>query len=285
MGSLMRMRPGVTYDAVRRRILAGDVRRVRRGLYALAEVDLTHQVMAAIARLGGVAVASHETAAALWRIPLLGRPDAQIHVTRPRRGQGTVRDYPDLVVHHAALPETHRAHQRSVPVTNPARTVADLARSSPFRVGVVAADAALRTRLCERQELAEVVRDCAGWPGIRAVRSVIEFADPASASPLESISRVAFAEFGLPAPQTQAPIGPFDIADFLWPAYRVVGEADGLGKYTDVRVLRAEKLRQERFAQEGYEVVRWTWAEVYRRPDAVAHRVLEVLRRRGYRVS
>ncbi len=62
-----------------------------------------------------------------------------------------------------------------------------------------------------------------------------------------------------------------------------MGEADGLGKYVDADVLRAEKMREERFAQLGYTVVRWTWAEVFRRPDAVAWRVFDVLRRNGYR--
>ncbi|MEJ3742361.1 DUF559 domain-containing protein [Actinomycetes bacterium KLBMP 9797] len=276
---------GRRHEDLRRRILTGDLERIRRGRYVTrgSETDLVCRVEAAVSRLDGDPVASHDTAAALWGLPLLGRPDKRIHLTRPRRTKGTSRRYPDLVLHHAALPVEHVAVHQGVPVTTPARTVADLARTGSFRAGVVVADAALRMRLCGREEIQCVSLDCAGWPGVRQVRAVADFANPASASPLESISRVAFAEFRLPTPQLQAPVGPFDIADFMWAAYRVIGEADGLVKYTDADVLRKEKLRQERFAQMGYEVVRWTWREAYHRPDTIAFRALEVLQRRGYR--
>ncbi|WP_173077104.1 DUF559 domain-containing protein [Phytohabitans rumicis] len=247
------------------------------------DADLLSHIATAVTRLDGQPAVSHQTAAHLWDIPILGRPDPGTHLTRPRRHQGTTRNYPGLVVHHAALPTDYRTIRCEVPVTTVARTVADLARTGPFRAGVVVADGALRQRLCDRDSLLDIIEDCEGWPGVRRAREVAEFADPASASPLESISRAAFAEHGLPRPQLQAPITPYDFADFLWSAYRVVGEADGLGKYVTPEVLRNEKLRQERFAQMGYEVVRWTWREVFHRPDAVAHRVLEVLRRCGYR--
>ena len=42
-------------------------------------------------------------------------------------------------------------------------------------------------------------------------------------------------------------------------------------------------LREEGFAQLGFSVFRWTWSDVYHRPDAVAHRALVFLTRRGYR--
>jgi very-short-patch-repair endonuclease len=268
-------------ERIRGRHERGQLVRLRRGVYADTAAD-RRRIAAAILRLEGGAVASHRTAAGLWGIPVLGRDDGQVHVTRPRRVQGTAR-YPGLHVHHAGVPDRHRAEHGGVPLTTPARTVVDLARNGSFRAGVVAADAALRARRCDRGELATVVLDCPRWPGVARARRVVAFADPAAASPLESISRAAFAQHGLPRPQLQAEITPFDIADFLWLPYRVIGEADGLAKYTDAEVLRAEKLREERFAQMGYAVVRWTWEEVFRRPDAVAWRVLDVLRRRGHR--
>jgi len=188
-----------------------------------------------------------------------------------------------VVVHHAGLPPGHVVDAGGLPSTSAARTVVDLARSSPFRAGVVTADAALRRRSCTAADLAAAVAACAGWPGVRRARDVMAFADPRSASPLESISRVAFADFGLPRPRLQAQLASLDVVDFLWPDYGVVGEADGMGKYTSPHVLRAEKLREERLSVDGYSVVRWTWEEVFRRPDAVAWRVLGVLKRRGYR--
>jgi hypothetical protein len=268
-----------TRELVRALHAHGALSRVRRGLYARPEAHAA--IPAAAARLD--AVASHATAAAVWRIPTLGKPDPQIHLTRPRRKQGTLRDYPDVVVHHASVPADHIAVHDGVPLTIPARTVLDIARSQPFRAGVVAADAALRLRLCTSEELLAVLATCRGWPGTRQARRVVAFADARSASPLESISRVAFHEYGLPQPILQALIGGYELADFLWSEYRVIGEADGMAKYTDAEVLRQEKLREESFAQLGFTVFRWTWRDAYRRPDALAHRALQVLTRRGYR--
>lgn len=267
-----------TSGAIQAQRAAGEVSRLRRGLYSVNPDELA-QVMAATVRLD--AVASHETAAEIWGLPALGRSPL-LHVTRARRCQGTAR-YDGVTVHHARLSPEHVVVVRGVPVTTAARTVADLSRRRAFRAGVVTADAALRAGHCTPQELAEVAAECRGWPGVSRARRVAAFADSRAASPLESISRVAFHDYGLPRPALQALIGGFDEADFLWGDYRVIGEADGLDKYTSPEVLRREKLREEGFAQLGFSVFRWTWPDVYRRPDAVAHRALVVLSRRGYR--
>lgn len=62
----------------------------------------------------------------------------------------------------------------------------------------------------------------------------------------------------------------------------MIGEADGLAKYTDADVLRREKLREEELARMGFTVVRWTWRDAYHRPDALAHHCLTTLTRCGY---
>ena len=122
---------------------------------------------------------------------------------------------------------------------------------------------------------------CVRWPGIRKARRAIEFADHRAESPLESISRVAFAERGLPRPELQVPLPcperPVGIVDFYWEEFGVVGEADGLLKYDEdsdqPAPLRAEKLRQEALEALGYIVVRWTWDDIWRRPMWVVQRL------------
>jgi hypothetical protein len=168
-----------------------------------------------------------------------------------------------------------------VPATTAARTVVDLARWVSFRGGVVVADSALRNGV-GRDEMQRVAGDCARWPGIRKAGEVIAFADGRAASPLESISRVAFQDWGLPPPQLQVTLvwdefgNPKTIVDFYWEEFGVVGEADGLLKYDDEErlSLRAEKLRQEELETMGYIVVRWTWDDIWRRPEWVAQRLL-----------
>ena len=53
----------------------------------------------------------------------------------------------------------------------------------------------------------------------------------------------------------------------------MIGEADGLGKYDAPHVLRAEKLREDRLRDAGFEVVRCTWAEALHEPERLAVRV------------
>jgi very-short-patch-repair endonuclease len=69
---------------------------------------------------------------------------------------------------------------------------------------------------------------------------------------------------------------PTFIVDFFWEEFGVIGEADGLAKYDDEEErlsLRAEKLRQEELEALGYIVVRWTWEDIWRRPEWVAKRL------------
>jgi hypothetical protein len=169
--------------------------------------------------------------------------------------------------------------------TTPAWTVVDIARRSTFRSGVVSADSALRLS-CGREELQEVLDFCRHWPGRRRAVDVCEFADGRAESPLESISRVFMRDWDLPAPELQHPIydgtGLVGRVDFYWPAYRVVGEADGLLKY-DPSVGRLEKLRAMRLEDLDHELVRWTWDEIWRRPEQVHARIRRAFRRAGRR--
>ena len=232
-------------------------------------------------RLSGDAAASHETAAVLHGLPILDRAHQRsVHMTRVRRYQGLT-PLPGLLVHNAGLPEEHLCVVDGVVMTSVARTVVDIARRRPFRAGVVAADAALHLGLCTGDELLRVLGDCHGWPGIVKARGVVRFADDRAESPLESISRVALARRGLPTPELQVEIG-FDRVDFFWPPWNVVGEADGLEKYTGITSIVREKEREERLRAYGCHLVRWLWAEAYGRPDVLGDRVWVVLERAGW---
>ena len=167
-----------------------------------------------------------------WGLPVLGR-STEVHASRTRRCQGTTRSYPDLVLHHAGLPEHHRAEVMGIPVTSPARTVIDIARARPFRAGVVVADAALRYRICSKEDLMQVARECAAWPGVRRARRVAGFADGRSAFAPRVDLPGGLSRRGLPVPLLQAWITEAERVDFLWSRQRVIGEADGLTKYAN----------------------------------------------------
>lgn len=149
-------------------------------------------------------------------------------------------------------------------VSDLARTVFDLARFSSFRRAVVAADHALRLRddadcpLLEREELPRRHSDLpSGARGRAASAAVIAFADAASETPLESISRVAMHVGGLPAPVLQHPVhdrdGPAGVVDFFSEDVAVVGEADGDHTYADPAFLRGRTPEEVLLAEERRE--------------------------------
>jgi hypothetical protein len=242
------------------------------------------QVAVALAVSGSDAVASHHSAAAIHALELLGRrPGETVALTRPPGSAGGRTGGPGIRLHIAALPAGHVVNHRGLPVTSVARTVVDLARASSFRAGVVAADSALRSRQASKADLDLCITTCARWPGIQNARRVVAFADARAESVLESISRVAFDDLGLPSPDLQAWVGDNDEiigrADFLWRAYRTVGEADGALKYGDPARAMAQLERDARLRAAGFEVVHFTWPDITRTPDRVAASIKTAFRR------
>jgi Protein of unknown function (DUF559) len=230
---------------------------------------------AALAVTGPGAVVSHHSAALIHGLDLLGRGiEESVVLTRPPGTTSRKSGCPNVRLHVAALPAGHVMARHGMPVTSPARTVIDLARTCSFPAGVVVADSALRTGQTAKAELQSVITACARWPGLRVARQVAAFCDARSESALESISRVAFHDQGLPPPDLQVWVGGetgmIGRADFLWTAHRTIAEADGAIKYADPSRAMAQLERDARLREAGFEVVHFTWQEITRTPGQVA---------------
>jgi hypothetical protein len=272
----------------------GELIRLARGGYAPAALvaalsgDQAKQhavlVTAELAVTGPGAVVSHHSAALIHGLDLLGRDICTtVALTRPPGGTSSRTGRPGVRLHIAALPAEHVVTRHGMPITSAARTVIDLARASSFLAGVVVADSALRTRQTAKAELQSVITACAHWPGLGVARKVAAFCDGRSESVLESISRVAFRDQGLPPPDLQVWVGNetemIGRADFLWRAYRTIAEADGAIKYADPSRAMAQLERDARLRAAGFEVVHFTWPEITRAPGEVAASVRAAFRR------
>jgi len=267
---------GICEAEIRRLLRCGEWVVLRRGVYVEAsllaaagcDAERRHalDVAACLLVLEFPAAAATTSAARILGLEFLTAPPQEpvVVTSHDRTSRGRRSGY---VVRSAALPEHHLRLRHGVLITSAARTVVDLAGELPFKDAVVLADSALRLGRASMRQLREVLCDCSGWPGNRAAQDVVAFADKKSGSVLESVSRVVFREQGIPAPLTQVAIGDeweqYGEVDFLWEEFNVIGEADGLGKYEpdDRRStrdkVRAEKRREERLSDAGYEVVRW----------------------------
>jgi hypothetical protein len=273
---------GWTQSALRHAVVRGRLLRLRRGFYAVADAATPEIAARAVAANYPAGVVSHRSAALLQGIPIVGALPAVPEITVP---PGSNTNLSGVHVHRAQLRRHDRRLIGGTAVTSPARTLVDLGRSRPVRTAVAALDAALRSGAVREHELVDVLQFCWNWPGIRRAQRAVDAADALAESPLESISRLAIHDLGLPKPALQVTLlDQFHRfaarADFYWDEFGVVGEADGGSKYDSRPVLTAEKERQERLEELGLVVARWGWREPTRTPGVLGRR-LELAFERG----
>ena len=204
------------------------------------------------------------SAAILHGLPLYVDP-RRVHLTAGR--PATPGHHGSAHVRPATLAEHEVTEWFGAPVSTVARTIVDLARHGR-RDGIVAVDAATRVGLVDEASIDEALARCAGWPGIRRARGVLELASSMSESPLESITRLAIHDSGLPIPELQVEIwDPITRVmwrvDMLWRSRRLILEADGRVKYVADALWR-ERRREERLRRLGYRLVRVFWDDVVR---------------------
>jgi very-short-patch-repair endonuclease len=288
-------RAGLTNGQLRTLVAAGQLVQLRRGAYATSVIlarsesdpGLRHalDIAAVRATRGNNLVASHQSAATLRGLRLLNAmPEGMVTLTIPPMPRKGSYGRSGVICHTADLPKAHVTDLYGVPVTTAARTVIDIARKSSFMEGVVVADSALWERYASKAELRRVLASCPRWPGIAQAAEVVDFASALAESAFESCARVVFRDQRLPPPEPQVPIFGQDgthIArvDFLWRRYRVIAEADGLLKYDSGQRAITERQRDRLLQEAGYEIVHFTWKELFADPARVARRIREAFAR------
>lgn len=264
---------------------AGRFTRLAEGVYYPSKVwgQLTTDQQF-LARIHAVArasrpdiVFSHLSAAALWRLPIVGKWPARPEVlvgspsSGPTRRAFTARQYP--------IPE-HTETIDLLSATSLARTVLDVARTRQLSVSVAMIDHALRVKdatglagaSTSITELGDELAARDFSRGRRRCREALQLSDGLSGSPGESVSRTGMYLLGLPMPILQHEFrDAFGrmIVDFWWPQFNLIGEFDGYGKYLreELRpgqsvadVVMAEKRREDRLRALGPRVTRWDWS-------------------------
>ena len=287
---------GVSRDQLRWWARTGQVTAIARGVYSptawLSKMADDPRRMHAIAagamiKRNPALVASHESAAYLHGIDVLLHTGTAIpHVTLTRRPQEHTRSLIDgVLIRVAKLPDDHVTTVLGIPVTTVARTVMDIARTSGFMEGVVAADSALHKHVAIKVEFAVILEDCAQWKGIVRARQVLDFSDGRAESALESVARVRFAEYRIDPPGLQVNIrgaqGFIGRADFCWDECRTIAEADGALKYADQGRdrARAQLARDEKFHDAGWGTFHFTWREIYHEPAPTIDRLRRAFER------
>lgn len=255
------------------------LQRVRRGAYVddavwrAAKPTKRYEMLvrATLPNLKRPAPLSHESAAVLLGIPVIGPWPDEVHLLEETAAGGRSSK---LVVRHGTRTMPELVLVDGIALTSPARTAVDLARTRSFASGLAAVDHVLAADLATRDELERELASTRRSDGHPRARLVVAHADPRSESVGESLSRAQMIELGLPLPQLQQVFhdadGLIGRTDFWWPTLRLIGEFDGRVKFSrgiaaseaDVReALWQEKRREDRLRRLGNSMVRWTWDE------------------------
>jgi hypothetical protein len=272
---------GVESRAFRRRASSADWEPVTNRVLRLlgAQRSDEQRALAAVLDVGGGAVASHLSAAALWGLP--GFSMRVIEVSRPRSGSHRTTRL-GFVHHPRLLPAHHCSAHSGIPVTTLARTVVDLGGClHPARLEVVV-HAAARLGV-PWTALADVVDelDARGRPGIGAVRRLVD--ENLGSRPMESGLEVAFLRLltraGMPPPRRQVDLGGADWAgrvDFVYDDARLVLEVNGK-HHDDPLQRRRDDRRTAGLVAAGFRVLPLPEELVRRSPDEVVHLVRQAL--------
>lgn len=280
---------GMSDDERRHKVRRGEWIRIRRGIYIQAEAWQSlpslidrHRIQVVAAQLsldrpswasGHSAFFVHDAVPPFAALPV---PDLTCRT-------GQTHSSPSLNVRVWPLAADDVDHIAGVPVLSGARTAFDAARLLSFTDAVIVADRLLRMEQATPEGLRSLALRLHDHAGAPRFSRVVSFADGLSGSAGESLSRVWFAEVGLPEPELQVEFwdeqGQIGFTDFYWITFRTIGEFDGRGKYDERDelsakprdVLYAEKRREDRLRVDN-EVVRFGWSDVRATPRQLLQR-------------
>jgi hypothetical protein len=257
-------------DRINHRLIAGRLQSIHRGVYAVGHGVLTIEgrSMAAVLAAGANAVLSHATAAAAWDLRPIGT--GAIHVTVP--GDPGRRRRAGIRIHRSTtLEPPGTTTHRGIPITTPARTIIDLAATLKGRPLEQALDRAEQLGLIDFADLT-VQPGRPGSPSLQAVLSLYTAGSTFTRSELEERFFALCDDHGLPRPASNTRIEGSEV-DFVWRDARLIVEVDGYRYHRSPSAFEDDRERDVVLSLAGWRVLRFTWAQLTRRPAWVARAV------------
>jgi very-short-patch-repair endonuclease len=274
---------GADRSLVARRVAAGRWSRAGRHVLRIdgAPPCWEQALLAAVLDVGPEAVATLDSAAALWELPGYRRSHAEVLVPlggphRPARGR---------VRETRTLPRHHVTTRSGIPTVTPARLVVELAgREHPGRVER-AAENAIAASILDPVELASVISElaCRGRRGSTSLRSLALDIAPGyvpPASELEARFRDLLRSAGLPEPARQLDAGGdawVGRVDVTFPEVRLLIELDSRRWHASRSAMESDRLRDNALVLAGWRVIRITWRQIADDPAGVVALVRRLL--------
>jgi hypothetical protein len=281
---------GLGDGAINRWVETGRLHPLFRTVFALGHRSIgpRARVRAAVLACGPGAAASHRSAA--WLLGIGEKNPMTVDVIPP--GQAG-RKIDGIRVHKVPRPGPGElVRVAGIPCTSVARTVVDLAGTYGDRELRGTVERAATLRVLDLAAIDAVLADGPKRRGAPGLRRVLKDWRPVAATARYSTVRSLFeakllpliAAAGLPMPLVNAPVRTamrvLEV-DLLWERERFVVEADGRRHHGIEVAFERDRLRDRELLAAGYGVLRVTWREAEREPEAVLTVIRGELERRG----
>jgi hypothetical protein len=261
----------VTRRGLEAQVNCGALQRIWHGIYGHGEVNTALRLRALDLAAGTPVAICLGTAAAAHGFDTERTGD--LYVLNPAGRQ--LRSVDGLIVHRREGAPLTVVSGRSA--TAPSWTAIEVARGLRRPRALATLDAALRSGMCSRDELYRELRRQSGRRGIVMVRELLELASAKAESPMESETRLAMLDGGLPPPVLQYQIvdlrGRTWRLDFAWPDVRVAAEYDGVDWHSGPEAFLRDRRRAAALQDLGWVVVAIVAEDVRHRPGELVRRL------------
>lgn len=264
---------GLTHPSVTRRLQRGGLVRLHQGAYLVGVETPSRrgEMAAAVLACGPDAAISHLAAAESHAILPQARGPLDVTAPTGRRRRGGIR------THRAHLASRDRRIVARIPITAPARTLLDLAATTPGALSAALNEARLR-RIIDLEALAELRGRTLGHRGWKELGRLLlaESGEGFSRSRAEGRMRELIASAGLPAPERNVRWLGHE-HDFLWREIDLAVEVDSYTWHGTRDRMNADRDRDTELAAHGVQVLRITWDQLRDAPEVTARRLAAVL--------
>jgi very-short-patch-repair endonuclease len=241
-----------------------------RGVYRVPSLATSHSpfVAALVACGEATSLICRRSASAL--LELLPPPLAQpVDVIVRIRGRGRVAGV--RASYLPTLPEDEMTSHDDIPVATPARTVLDIAGVVSVRELEQALAVALQDRGMQRAELDALLERYPRHHGSGVLRALLrqrrDFRRTRSQAEEALLALLRRADIEEPA--MNVVLAGFEV-DCLWQLQRLIVEVDGFAHHSSRAAFQRDRTRTLALTAAGYRVIRVTWEDIMRRPEATA---------------
>ena len=259
-----------------------NFRQVFRGVWVPQELEDTRDLRLASARLvipprGRLCGL---TAAWVRGADVRRQDDLDVHVGFARGER--IRSRPGIVVCQETLDDDDIVVVDGIRLTSPVRTAFDCLRWLRRPEGIVVADSLTHLGLLDVEELRSYFASKKRLRNLRIGERMVDLIEPLTESPMETRTRIALIDGGVPRPQPQYEVHRADgrlagRLDFAYPEAKLGVEYDGADHW---KQRREDDRRRAAIRACGWEVLVYSADDVFKTPWAMCAEVRDQLRRR-----